>query len=79
MPLEPSPITEDDDDDKEGMEVWLGFSSEVRLWSEPASVGQSSGTDVPAPGAAASLSNAGVSRARTYPRRRGGGSGGGEG
>jgi hypothetical protein len=42
VPLEPSPSIDDDDDD-EGMEVRLGFSPEVRLWSEPASVGPSSG------------------------------------
>lgn len=50
VPLEPSPSTEDDDDgDDEGMEVRLGFSPEVRLWSKPTSVGPSSGADVPMP------------------------------
>lgn len=34
VPLEPSPSTYDDDDDNDkGMEVWLGFSPEVRLLS----------------------------------------------
>lgn len=47
VPLGPSPST--DDDDNEGMEVRLGFSPEVRLWSEPTSVGPSSGADVPMP------------------------------
>jgi hypothetical protein len=59
--LEPSPIIEDDDDEEEeGMEVQLGFSLEVRLWSEPTSVGPSSGEDVPTPRATASLSAARV-------------------
>lgn len=62
MTLEPSPITEDDDDEEEeGMEVQLGFSLEVRLWSEPTSVGPSRNEDVPTPRATASLSAAWVS------------------
>ena len=39
LPLEASSSTNDDDDDDndddEGMEVRLGFSPEIRLWSEP--------------------------------------------
>jgi hypothetical protein len=60
LPLEGSPSKEDDDDDDddEGMEVRLGFSPEVGLWSEPASVGPSDGADVPAKGSTASLSEA---------------------
>jgi hypothetical protein len=51
VPLKPSPSTDDDDDDDddEGMEAQLGFSLEVRRWSEPASVGSSSGVDVLVP------------------------------
>jgi hypothetical protein len=45
VPLKASPSIDDD----EGMEVRLGFSSEVRLWSESTSVGSSTGTDVPVP------------------------------
>jgi hypothetical protein len=50
LPLEASLDTFDDDDDgddDEGMEVWLGFSPEVRLWSEPSSAGPSDGLDAP--------------------------------
>jgi hypothetical protein len=58
LPLEASPSTEDDDDDNddEGMEVRLGFNPEARLWSAPASVGTSGGTNIPALGLAAFLS-----------------------
>lgn len=55
MPLEPSPRTQDDDDNNEGMEVRLGFSAEVGLWSKSASVGPFGGTDVPKPGTTTSL------------------------
>lgn len=58
--LEPSPSIEDDDDDNdnEGMEVRLGFSPEVRLWSKPTLAGPSSSADVPVHG-----------RQRPYSRR----------
>jgi hypothetical protein len=47
LPLDASPSTNDDnDDDNEGMEVRLGFSPEVRLWSEPSSMGPSIGADM---------------------------------
>lgn len=55
MPLEPSPSTQDDDDNDEGMEVRLGFSVEVGLWSEPASAGPFGGMDVPRLGTTVSL------------------------
>jgi hypothetical protein len=57
LPLEASPNTNgdnDDDDDEEGMEVRLGFSLEVRLWSETTSIGPSVGVDVPVLGLEAS-------------------------
>lgn len=43
------------------MEVRLGFSHEVKLWTEPASAGPSGGADVPALGTVASLSEARIS------------------
>lgn len=60
LPLEASPITEDDDndDDDEGMEVRLGFSPEARLWSTPASAGPYGGAKVLASGMTASRSEA---------------------
>lgn len=51
VPLEPFPSTisaaADDDDDDEGMEIRLGFSPNVRLWSEPSSMGLYVGPDAP--------------------------------
>jgi hypothetical protein len=59
LPLDASPNTEeDDDDDGEGMEVCMGFSPELGLWSAPASTGPSGGMAQPARGPAASLSGA---------------------
>lgn len=45
MLLEASPSI--DDDSNQGMEVRLGFSPEVRLWSELTSVGPFIRADVP--------------------------------
>lgn len=53
--MEPSPRTQDDDDNDEGMEVRLGFSVEVGLWSESASVDPFGGMDIPGPGTTTSL------------------------
>lgn len=60
VPLEPSPSTDDGDynGEDEGMEIRLGFSPQVKLWSEPASTSSNSGADVPVPRAVASLSEA---------------------
>lgn len=57
LPLEASPSMEDDDDgdDDEGMEVWLGFSPEAGLWSEPASAGPSGSAGVLKQGLTSSL------------------------
>jgi hypothetical protein len=60
--LDASPNTEeDDDDDGERMEVCMGFSPEVGLWSAPASTGPSGGVARPTRGPAASLSGARLS------------------
>jgi hypothetical protein len=49
VPLVSSPSTQDNNDgDDEGMEVRLGFSPKVGLWSEPTSAGPSGGADMPA-------------------------------
>lgn len=56
--MEASPNTNgdnDDGDDEEGMEVRLGFTLEVRLWSEPTSTGPSVDADVPMHGLEASM------------------------
>jgi hypothetical protein len=56
----------DDDGDDEGMEVRLGFSPEVELWSESASTSPYGGADAPVQGAKASLSEA-LASAETGP------------
>jgi hypothetical protein len=58
LPLEASPSKEEDNDDEEGMEVRMGFSPEVGLWSAPTSAGPSGSAAHPARGPTASLSGA---------------------
>jgi hypothetical protein len=56
VPLVSSPSMQDNNDgDDEGMEVRLGFSPKVGLWSEPTSAGPSGGADMPAQGTTMSL------------------------